>query len=89
MAMTSDELADRIGRVVEWLPAQDLLELLMALGWDEESSKLPESLRYHAWKVVDQSRTNPGELLVLANSILAKAIGWDGAPLLTKEDVRV
>jgi hypothetical protein len=89
MAMTPEELADRMGRVIERLPTKDLVELVTALGHSEASPKLPEALRYKAWKTVDQARTNPPQLLVLANSILAKAIGWEGAPLLTKEDVRV
>lgn len=87
MAMTPGELADRVVRVIERLPAKDLAELVPYLG--QVSPKLPAALRYQAWNAVDRARSNPEQLLALANPILAKAIGWEGAPLLTTEDVRV
>lgn len=88
MAMTPGELADEVVRVIEGLPAQDLVEVLSAVGETRENRDLPGALRYQAWNAVEQARSDPALLLTLANPILAKAIGWKGAPLLNSDDVR-
>ncbi len=87
MAMTSRELAERLARVIGQLPAQDLVDLAPKLGQRPLDATLPAVLRYQTWQAVDEARSNREQLLALANPILARVIGWNGAPLLTVEDV--
>lgn len=87
MAMTSRELAERLARVIGQLPAQDLIDLAPKLGQRHLDATLLGVLRYQAWQAVDEARSNREQLLALANPILARVIGWNGAPLLTVEDV--
>ncbi len=88
MAMTMGELADRVVRVIERMSPQDLASLGFAFGHNEGEAVFPGVFRYHAWRAVDKARSNPRQLVALANPVLAKAIGWEGAPLLTVDDLR-
>ena len=89
MAMTPSELAERVFHLIEGLSTDDLADVVREIGDPEDNSEFPDALRYQAWYVVDQAQRDPSQLLAVANPILAKAIGWDGAPLLTREDVQV
>ena len=86
--MKSSELADQLIRLIARLPADDLAMIVEELG-GIKSLDWPSALRYQAWNAIEDARDDPQRLLALANPMLAKVIGWRGAPLLTLEDVRV
>ena len=85
--MSPHQLANALYRLVERLSVDDLVAVVGLLGQPLARPILQGVVRYQIWMAIDAAEGDRQTLVAVANAVLAVTLGWEGAPILTLEDV--
>lgn len=86
--MTLSELSRSLLSAIDGLALDDLMTVVDRLGLTRGRPPVPNVLRYQVWSAVEAAGEDPDSLIATANVLLAVLLGWDGAPILSLEDIR-
>ena len=85
--MSPHQLTNALYRLVERLSVDDLVAIVRRLGQPLARPILEGVVRYQIWTAIDAAAGDRQALVAVANALLAVTLGWEGAPILTLEDV--
>lgn len=85
--MTTEQLAEDLLRVTHDWTWDPLVEVCSRLGPDGLRLEHVGQARQHVRQAIRRAAKDREALLTVANTILAVMLGWEGAPILTMEDV--
>lgn len=81
------ELVETLLRLTHYWTYEPLAEVCVRLTPDLRQPLDEGHAHRLVWQAIRDAAANRAQLIAVANVVLAVMLGWEGAPILTEEDV--